>query len=73
LIVAVCDLPLASPLAFCHSLRSPPKRRGGLGLVNIKTMARNGSVIGIYRVRNGDEVMMITARGQISAVCGNRS
>jgi len=46
-------------------LRSSPKRRGGLGLVNIKTTARNGQVIGICRVRDGDEVMMITARGQI--------
>jgi len=47
------------------NLRYTTKRRGGLGLVNIKTTARNGSVIGICRVRDGDEVMMITARGQI--------
>jgi len=36
-----------------------------LGLVSIKMTARNGSVIGICRVRDEDEVMMITARGQI--------
>jgi len=47
------------------NLRYTTKHRGGLGLVNIKTTARNGSVIGICRVRDGDEVMMITARGQI--------
>jgi len=47
------------------NLRYTTKHRGGLGLVNIKTTARNGSVIGICRVRDEDEVMMITARGQI--------
>jgi len=47
------------------NLRYTTKHRGGLGLVNIKTTARNGSVIGICRVRDSDEVMMITAKGQI--------
>jgi DNA gyrase subunit A len=37
-------------------------------LKDIKTTARNGSVIGICRVRDEDEVMMITAQGQIQRI-----
>jgi len=67
---AVCRLPSAVSSEEDENdensnLRYTTKRRGGLGLVSIKTTARNGSVIGICRVRDEDEVMMITARGQI--------
>ncbi len=44
------------------------KHRGGLGLKDIRTSDRNGPVIGITRVREDDEVMMITARGQIQRI-----
>jgi DNA gyrase subunit A len=44
------------------------QRRGGKGLRDIKTTKRNGPVIGIVRVRDEDEIMMITARGQIQRV-----
>jgi DNA gyrase subunit A len=50
------------------NMRYSTKSRGGVGLVNIKTSARNGSVIGICRVRDEDEVMMITAKGQIQRI-----
>jgi len=50
------------------TLRYTAKRRGGLGLKDIKTTERNGSVIGICRVRDEDEVMMITAKGQIQRI-----
>jgi len=39
--------------------------RGGKGLHDIKTTDRNGPVIGIVRVRDDDELMVITARGKI--------
>lgn len=39
--------------------------RGGKGLHDIKTTERNGPVIGIVRVRDDDELMVITARGKI--------
>ena len=42
--------------------------RGGKGLHDIKTTERNGPVIGIVRVRDDDEVMMITARGKIQRI-----
>jgi DNA gyrase subunit A len=44
------------------------QRRGGKGLRDIKTTARNGPVIGIVRVCDEDEVMMVTARGKIQRV-----
>jgi DNA gyrase subunit A len=50
------------------NLRYTTKNRGGLGLVNIKATERNGRVIGICRVRDEDEVMMITAKGQIQRI-----
>ncbi len=39
--------------------------RGGLGLINIKTGGRNGSVIGIAAVEDTDDVMMVTTNGKI--------
>jgi len=39
--------------------------RGGVGLINIKTTARNGKVVALKAVRDKDELMMITANGLI--------
>jgi len=39
--------------------------RGGIGLINIKTTARNGKVVTIKAVKETDELMMITANGII--------
>ncbi|MDR3198389.1 MAG: DNA gyrase subunit A [Planctomycetaceae bacterium] len=50
------------------NLRYTTKHRGGLGLKDIKTSERNGAVISITRVRDDDEVMMITAKGQIQRI-----
>ncbi|MDR2762872.1 MAG: DNA gyrase subunit A [Planctomycetaceae bacterium] len=44
------------------------KHRGGLGLKDIKTTTRNGLVIGTCLVKDDDEVMMITAKGQIQRI-----
>ena len=41
------------------------QRRGGKGLRDIKTTSRNGPVIGIVRVNDDDELMMISARGKL--------
>ena len=35
---------------------------------DIKTTARNGPVIGIVRIREGDELLMMTARGKIQRI-----
>ncbi len=42
-----------------------PQSRGGIGLVNIKTSDRNGRVVTLKAVKDGDEIMMITANGII--------
>ncbi|MEI8195687.1 MAG: DNA gyrase subunit A [Phycisphaerae bacterium] len=39
--------------------------RGGKGVTNIKTTDRNGPVVGVKAVNNGDELMMITKSGQV--------
>ncbi|EAQ80769.1 DNA gyrase subunit A [Blastopirellula marina] len=44
------------------------QRRGGKGLRDIKTTARNGRVVSIVRVDDEDEVLMMTARGKIQRV-----
>jgi len=44
------------------------QRRGGKGLRDIKTTRRNGPVIGIVRVRDDDELLMITARGKLQRI-----
>jgi DNA gyrase subunit A len=42
--------------------------RGGKGIIDIKTTARNGRVIGITPVTDADELMMMTSRGKIQRV-----
>jgi len=42
-----------------------PQSRGGLGLKNIKTTARNGKVVALKAVQGKDDLMMITAKGMI--------
>jgi len=44
------------------------QHRGGKGIHDIKTTPRNGPVIGIVRVSDEDELLMITARGKIQRV-----
>ena len=40
-------------------------RRGGQGVLDVKTTKRNGSVVDVVRVEDGDEIMTITAAGKI--------
>jgi DNA gyrase subunit A len=39
--------------------------RGGIGIINIQTSDRNGKVVGIARVTDDDELMLITQQGKI--------
>ncbi len=41
------------------------QRRGGQGIITIRTSDRNGSVIGVVQVRDDDEVMLITDGGKV--------
>ena len=47
------------------------QRRGGKGVRDIKTTKRNGPVIGITRVTDGDEVMIMTRRGKIQRIAAS--
>ena len=42
------------------------QRRGGKGLRDIRTSERNGKVIAITAVRDGDEIMLITLQGMVT-------
>lgn len=44
------------------------QRRGGGGLIDIKTSKRNGPVVGIVSVTDDDELLMMTSRGKIQRV-----
>ncbi len=41
------------------------QRRGGLGVINIRTTERNGNVVALKNVRDEDELMMMTANGMV--------
>jgi DNA gyrase subunit A len=39
--------------------------RGGVGIINISTSDRNGLVVGVSYVQEGDELLLITEQGMI--------
>jgi DNA gyrase subunit A len=41
------------------------QRRGGKGLINIKTSKRNGNVVSIVDVRESDEIIVVTTGGMV--------
>jgi DNA gyrase subunit A len=42
------------------------QRRGGKGVRDIRTSERNGPVVGVAAVRDGDDIMLITAAGMVN-------
>ena len=42
------------------------QRRGGKGVKDVKVTAKNGKVVGITSVRDGDEIMLITKDGMVT-------
>jgi DNA gyrase subunit A len=48
------------------SMRYRKQRRGGKGLRDIRTSERNGPVVQIISVRDGDDIMLITAQGMVN-------
>lgn len=47
-------------------MRYRKQRRGGKGLRDIRTTERNGPVVGIADVRDGDDIMLITVQGMVN-------
>ena len=45
------------------------QNRGGKGIILIDASDRNGPVVGVKLVKDGDEVMLITDRGQTIRMC----
>ncbi|MGB7218807.1 MAG: DNA gyrase subunit A [Vicinamibacterales bacterium] len=45
--------------------------RGGVGIINIATSDRNGQVVGIAYVQDGDELLLITEQGMILRMQAN--
>jgi DNA gyrase subunit A len=43
----------------------PVHKRGGKGVITIKTSRRNGMVVGILEVHDGEDIMLVTDRGKI--------
>jgi DNA gyrase subunit A len=54
--------------SYSGNMRYRRQRRGGKGLRDIKTTARNGKVIDIVAVSDSDDVLMVTAGGKIQRV-----
>lgn len=48
------------------AMRYRLQRRGGKGVKDVRTSERNGPVVGITAVRDGDEVMFITLQGMVT-------
>jgi DNA gyrase subunit A len=39
--------------------------RAGKGIIDIKTVGRNGNVVGMLQVRAGDDILLITTKGKV--------
>ncbi|GIW81824.1 MAG: hypothetical protein KatS3mg105_3631 [Gemmatales bacterium] len=48
------------------NMRYRVQRRGGKGVRDIRTTERNGYVVGIVSVRDGDDIMLITEQGMVN-------
>jgi len=44
----------------------PLRSRGGKGVITIKTTSRNGKVVGVLKVTDADQIMLITDAGKIT-------
>src|SRR5947199_7859864 len=47
-------------------MRDGKQRRGGKGLRDNRTSDRNGPVLGVISVRDGDDIMLITTQGMVN-------
>jgi DNA gyrase subunit A len=48
------------------TMRYRVQRRGGKGVKDVKVTAKNGPVVGVTSVREGDEIMLITKDGMVT-------
>ncbi len=57
-----------TPDDVSSTARYRTQKRGGKGVRDIKTTTRNGAVVGIVRVDDDDEVIMMTSRGKLQRI-----
>ena len=66
------DLPEGEPEEtgprYTGNMQYRRQKRGGKGLRDIRTTARNGKVIDVLSISDSDEVLMVTAGGKIQRV-----
>ena len=55
-----------------RAMRYRLQRRGGKGVKDVKVTAKNGQVVGVASVRDGDEIMLITKAGDGDPEQGGR-
>jgi DNA gyrase subunit A len=39
--------------------------RGGKGIIDIRTGGRNGNVVGMLQIREGDDILVVTTKGKM--------
>jgi DNA gyrase subunit A len=61
-VLAVCERGYGKRTALSEFRQ---QKRGGKGIILIDTSERNGPVVGLALVRDNDEVMLVTDRGQM--------
>ena len=61
-LLSVCELGYAKRSDFAEYRT---QSRGGKGIINVKITEKNGSVIGVMAVSDGDEIMAVTKQGMV--------
>ncbi|MAB88099.1 MAG: DNA gyrase subunit A [Planctomycetes bacterium] len=76
MVVADDDAMLLSVCKNGYGMRTrmadyPKKNRGGLGVVNVKGLARNGEVVLVRRIDEGDDVILMSEGGTLIRTPGD--
>ncbi|GAA4429994.1 DNA gyrase subunit A [Bremerella cremea] len=65
------DEPASEEESTSSGARYRTQKRGGKGLRDIKTTARNGKVVAVARVDDSDEILVMTARGKLQRIAAS--
>ncbi len=60
------EAPAEEEAVYRGNMRYRKQRRGGKGLRDIRTSERNGPVLSVLAVRDGDDIMLITSQGMVN-------
>jgi len=61
-LLSVCELGYAKRSDFADYRT---QSRAGKGIINVKVTEKNGAVVGIMTVSDGDEIMAVTKQGMV--------